>query len=158
MRRDLRDVYLSIERGLGFGLYLGCLGWAAFTSPVLKPVVPVWIDVVIAASPALIVFTVTFAKKPLLPPRAFRLSLILAMCWFASLVIAAEVLCYLGYMPPDSPKYARTISRALMHVGWISFVPLVRCCIIARRYERPWDRRARRALKVFRAESKQPSN
>ena len=122
-----RDAYLAIESIAGhFCLMLGCLGQAAFASPVLKPHLGSWFGGVIVILPWLIVYTVTFLNQPFLSPCAFRHCLLFAMCWFAALTIVAEVLCHLGCMPPGSPAYAFTASRILMHVGWLSLVPLVR--------------------------------
>jgi hypothetical protein len=116
-------------------LFIGTLGQSGFCSPVIKPHVPVWIAAIIITFPVLIVLTLTYFKRSLVSPRTFRLCLLLAMCWYALITIAAEVLNFFGYMPPDSPKYAGTLCRVLMHVGWISFIPLIRFYILTRRYE-----------------------
>jgi hypothetical protein len=140
---NLPDALWAIVWIVGyFGLFVGCIGQVAFTAPVLRPHLPAWIGwigVVTVMLPWLIVFTITFFNHPFLSPRAFRFCLVLAMCFFALFTIVTEVLCHFGYMPPDSPAYARTISRVLMHMGWFSFIPLGRLYVITRRYESKRD-------------------
>jgi hypothetical protein len=115
-----RDTISGIGSIVGyFSLFLGVLGQAGFLSPVTKPYLPVIVAVMISLLPWLIVFTITFTKQSFLPPRPFRLCLLGAMCWFAAVTIFAEILYHLGYMPTDSPAYAGTLGRVLMHIGWL---------------------------------------
>jgi hypothetical protein len=122
-----------------FGIYgaliLGCLGQTAFMSPVVKPYLPAWMVVPIFILPYLLVFLITYFKRSFLSPRQFRFCLIFAMGWFAAVTIVAEILCQLGYMPPDSPAYGRTMARVLMHVGWLSFIPLICLYVLVRQAE-----------------------
>jgi hypothetical protein len=111
------------------------MGQAAFMGPMLTPRFPVAIAAIVIALPGVVVFTLTFFKQPFLPPRPFRLCLLLAMGWFALLAIFAEGLLHFGYLPPESPKYARTLARCLMHVGWLFFLPLARLYVNSRRFE-----------------------
>ncbi len=95
-------------------------------SPVFKPHLPLIIATLIILLPWLLVFTITFTNQPLLPPSQFRVCIVFAACWFTVLTLVAETLYHLGYMPPDSPQYARDLSRGLMHLGWLSllyFIP-----------------------------------
>jgi hypothetical protein len=131
-----RETILGIGSIVGyFSLFIGVLGQAAFLSPVTKPHLPAIIAVMISLLPWLIVFTITFTKQSFLPPRPFRFCLLFAMCWFGSLTILAEILYHLGYMPPDSPSDAVTLSRVLMHIGWLSLLFIVPRCIAISRYE-----------------------
>jgi hypothetical protein len=136
-----RDDYLAIEWILGYiTLLLGCLGQAGFLGLVIRPYIPVWVAAPIILMPYVIVYTITFFQQPFLPPRAFRLCIGLSMCWLATLTIIAELLHLRGHMPPDSPAYAGTLARILMHVGWFSLVPLVRTYVVTYRYERETEK------------------
>jgi hypothetical protein len=104
---------------------VGCLGQAGFMGPFVKPHLPVAIAVAIFGLPALIIFTITFFRQCLLPPRAFRFCVLFATCWFATLTVVAEIFLHLGYMPPESPKYALTELRSTMHVGWLFLIFVV---------------------------------
>ena len=131
-----REALIAIESIVGyFALAVGCLGQATFASPVFKAHLPAWIGAIIVCFPFLIVYTTTFFKQAFLAPRAFRFCLIVAMCWFAALTIAAEIAYHRGYLPPDSPAYARTLSRVAMHIGWLSFPALIRLCFVTRCHE-----------------------
>ena len=122
-----RDDLIAISSIAGYcSLFIGTLGQAAFLSPVIKPHLPLIIVALIFLLPWLVVFTVTFFNQPLLPPSQFRFCIVFAACWFTVLTLVAETLHHLGYMPPDSPQYARALSRGLMHLGWLSllyFIP-----------------------------------
>jgi hypothetical protein len=147
MEKDARDALLGIVWIVVFvALFLGMMGQAGLSGAVLKPHLPVWIGAFLIIPPWLIVFVLAFFWRPILPPRPFRRCLVLAMCWIAVVTIIAEAWFLLGYMPPDSPKFAGTIGRVLMHIGWLGFIPLCWLCAVARRFERLWDRRARRAV------------
>lgn len=124
-----RDTLIGIGACVGyFSLLFGTVGQAAFLSPVVKPHLPLVMAAFIFLLPWLLVFTITFFNRPILPPDRLRSCLMFAACWFATLAFVAEALFHLEYLPPDSPQYARTISRGLMHVGWLSllyFIPAV---------------------------------
>ncbi len=126
-----RNTLIGIAWVVGYAsLLAGCLGLAAFTSPVVKQYLPVGIAAMGCFLPFLIVYTITFFKRPFLSPRSFRICLVIAMGWFAGLTLTAEWLGYYGYLPPDGPAYARNLSRLLMHLGWLSFGPLIRLYLI----------------------------
>ena len=126
-----RDEFLNVGMVGYCSLLLGTMGQAACTGAALKPHLPV----LVVYLPFLTVFTITFFKRSLLPPRAFRFCVLFAMCWFALVTLVAEILFHLGYMPPESPTFGRTFSRILMHIGWLSFIPLIRLYLVTRRYE-----------------------
>jgi hypothetical protein len=135
-----RDTILGIGSIVGyFSLLIGVLGQAAFMSPVTKPHLPAIIAVMIFLLPWLIVFTITYTKQSFLPPRPYRFCLLFAMCWFAAVTIFAEILYHLGYMPPDSPSYAGTLSRVLMHIGWLSLLFIIPRYIAIGHYESKRD-------------------
>lgn len=131
-----RDTILGIGSIIGyFSLLIGAMGQAVFLSPVVKPHLPAIIAAIIITLPCLIVYTITFHNQPFLPPRPFRICLFVAICWFAALAIAAEILNHLGHMPPDSPQYAGTSGRVFMHIGWLSLLYIVPRYVAARRFE-----------------------
>ena len=129
-----RDELLNVGMGANLSLFLGTMGQAACTGA-LKPHLPGWIMFLVVCLPFLTVFTITFFKRSFLTPRAFRFCLLFAMCWFALVTFVAEILFQLGFMPPESPTFGRTLSRILMHVGWLSFIPLIRLYLVTRRFE-----------------------
>ena len=122
-----RDALIAISSCAGyFSLLFGTIGQAAFMSPVVKLHLPLIIAVPIFLLPWLLVYTITFTNQPFLPPSQFRFCLVFAACWFTVLTLVAETLYHFGHMPPDSPQYARALSRGLMHFGWLSllyFIP-----------------------------------
>lgn len=135
-----RDTILAIGSIVGyFSLFAGVMGQAAFLGPVTKPHLPAFIAVMICLPPWLIVFTITFTKQSFLPPRPFRFCLLFAACWFAAVNIAAEIWYHLGYMPPDSPSYAGTLSRVFMRIGWLSLLFIVPLYVAAYHYETKRD-------------------
>ncbi len=149
MNKDSRDALLGIASLVGFMAFvLGTLGQAGLAGEALRPHLPGRIavfGVFLVAPPCLAVFMIVVFRVPMLAPRPFRQCLTVAMCWMAAMTIILEAMFLLGYMPPDSPKFAGTILRTVMHIGWLGFIPLISVCALARRYERIWDRRARRA-------------
>lgn len=131
-----RDAIAGIGSIVGyFSLFVGALGQAAFLSPITKPHLPVFVPLLLSLLPWLIVFTVTFTKQPFLSPRPFRYCLLFAMYWFAAVTIIAEVLHWLGAIPPGSPQFAGTMCRVLMHVGWLSALCVIPLCAAARQHE-----------------------
>src|SRR5689334_5624312 len=122
-----RDTILAVGSIVGyFSLLVGVLGQAGFLSQPVKPYLPPIIAAIIIILPWLIVFIITFTKQPFLPPRPFRICLLFALCWFVALTILAEILHYLGRIPPDSPQFAGTLCRVLMHIGWLSSLCIIR--------------------------------
>jgi hypothetical protein len=126
-----RDALLGMEWIAGqIALFLGTMGQVALAGALMKSHMPgpigVGLALVIVFPPWVIVVTTTVFRRPILSPRAFRFCLLFAMGWFALVSIAAEVSFYVGCMPPESPAFARTLCRVLMHVGWLSFIPLIR--------------------------------
>ena len=112
---------------------VGGMGQAGFYGPLLKPYFPAWLAAVGFMFPLLIVFALTFFKRPFLRPGPFCLCLLFAMCWYALITILAEILAFRGSMPPESPQYAFRLCRALMHVGWLGFIPLIYYYRLARK-------------------------
>ncbi|MGL4463003.1 MAG: hypothetical protein ACRC1K_12710 [Planctomycetia bacterium] len=117
---------LAIETFVGqLALLVGAMGLAGIFSPLTKPHVPVLLPAVVFTLPFLLVYTLTFFRRPLVTGRPFRRLWLFAACWYGFFAIAVEVCCFLDLMPPESPAYAFTLCRVLMHVGWLSFVPLI---------------------------------
>jgi hypothetical protein len=118
-----------------FGLFVGVMGQAAVLGPALRERLPALIGVMMVALPCLIVYTITFFKQSFLPPRAFRWCLLVAMGWFGTVTMFAESLLAFGQLPPESPSYALTPARCMMHAGWLSFLYLIRLYLSVRRFE-----------------------
>jgi hypothetical protein len=116
-------------------LCIGAMGQAGLYGPLLLQHFKTSITGFVFVLPCLGVFVLTYLRMPILPPRPFRLFLILAMSWYVFFTILVEILNSLGYMPPESTQYAFRLLRGLMYVGWLSFIPLVYSCIAIRRHE-----------------------
>jgi len=119
-------------------LFLGCIGQSALYGSAFDPIGQkwmVWLISLFIFLPCILVYFLTFTNAPPLPPRPYRIVTIFSMFWFATLSIAAEILLLLGYMPPNSQEHAITISRIIMHIGWISFIPMYYMAADARRAE-----------------------
>jgi hypothetical protein len=75
--------------------------------------------------PYLVVFFLTYTKVSPVPPRVYLAMLLLAMAWYATVTIICELLLYAGEIPAaNDPPLKRNLARAVMHVGWISFIPI----------------------------------
>jgi hypothetical protein len=131
-----RDALFVIGMIVGrTSLMFGVMGQTAFISPVIKRFLPLPFAVLILSLPILILFSITYLKQSILSPRQFRFCLLFALSWFAVLTVLAEVLCQLGYMPPDGPEYGRTFARVLMHLGWLSTLDIIPLYLAVRRFE-----------------------
>lgn len=104
-----------------FCLFLGCMGQAAFLSPLLRPPLFAAFACLI---PYLLVYSITFFRVSPISPKAFRVSLLVAAGWFAASTVFAEVANFLGYLPPDGPQFAKILGRTLMHLGWFSLLSI----------------------------------
>ena len=123
---------LAIESIVGFiALFLGAMGLAGFFGPLLQPHVFGVLAVGVFLLPFLLLFVVMFPARPMLSASSFRRVWLFAACWHGLLAVAAEICYARGYMPPESPEYARTLLRAMLHVGWLGFVPVVHAYIIS---------------------------
>ncbi|MES2571245.1 MAG: hypothetical protein V4710_14465 [Verrucomicrobiota bacterium] len=133
---SLRDTILDIGAFVGYpSFFIGIIGQTAFLSPVTKSYLPALIAVMISMTSMLIVYAITIFRRPWLAARPYRFCLLFAMCWFAGATIFAEILYGLGYMPPDSPAYAGSGTRVMMHIGWLSALFMIPLYIAIRRYE-----------------------
>ena len=75
--------------------------------------------------PGYIVFFLTFFNVSPVPPRLYLAMLLLAMSWYGTVTIICELLLSLGEISAanDLP-WKRNVARAMMHLGWISFIPI----------------------------------
>jgi hypothetical protein len=106
-----------------FGFFIGAMGQAAFIGA-YKAYLPVWMAVLICYIPCLLVYTLNFFNRPLFPHRLSRLCWLFASCWFGVVTVSLELLHFLGSMPADISADGLKISRILMHLGWLSFIPI----------------------------------
>jgi hypothetical protein len=75
--------------------------------------------------PGYIVFFLTYFNVPPVPPRVYLAMLLVAMTWYATVTIICELLLYAGEIPAaNDPPWKRNVARGVMHVGWISFIPI----------------------------------
>ena len=75
--------------------------------------------------PAYIVFFLTYFNVSPVPPRVYLAMLLLAMSWYATVTIICELLLYAGEISPaNDPPWKHNVARAMMHLGWISFIPI----------------------------------
>jgi hypothetical protein len=119
-------------------LALGCMGLAGCAGAMMQTYTPGRGGAIVCLPicvPLLTVLTITYFKQPFLSPRTFCFCLLFAMGWFALLAVAINILSLLGYMPPESPKFARSACLVFANVGWVSFVPLIRLHRVIRRHE-----------------------
>ena len=120
-------------------LILGAMGEAGFYGCFITPHIAKWLGVILAMVPLLVIYTLTFFNMMPLPPRPFRLVVIIAMCWLAISIAIAEFMAYFGKMQTDSPQHAVVLCRCLMHVGWVALIPMGRLCRLAKRAEAMFD-------------------
>ena len=116
-----------------FSLFFAAIGQSVFFTPLTEHRLPNWLTVVIALLPCFVVFTIHLCNRPLFSFTVHHRVWLVALCWFAALTIAAELLRFFGLLPPtrhDSDIFA----RITMHLGWLSFIPLIHSYII---YGRP---------------------
>ena len=129
---------LAIESIVGYiALFLGAMGLAGFFGPLLQPHVFGVLALGVFLLPSLLLYVVTFPARAMLSTSSFRRVWLFAACWHGLLAVAAEVCYTRGYMPPESPTYARAISRAMLHVGWLGFLPIAHAYIISFRSHSP---------------------
>jgi hypothetical protein len=117
-------------------LFLGAIGQAGLYGPFVQQhfsISPIF--GLIFVLPCLAVFVFTYLNRPILAPRPFRLLLLSVMGWYTLFALLAEILKSLGYLPPESTHYALRLLRALMYVGWLSFIPLGYCYFAVQRHE-----------------------
>ena len=121
---------LAIESIVGYiALFFAGLGLAGFFGPLLHRHALGLLAAGFCMLPALLLYLALFARV-MLSTSGFRRVWLFAACWYALLAVAAEVCYARGLMPPESPTYARALLRALLHVGWLGFIPAVHAYVI----------------------------
>lgn len=116
-------------------LFFGSIGEGALYASLVKQHFLRVIMGIVFSLPPLTIFVLTYLSRPILAPRPFRFCLLCILSWFAFFAVLAEVLCSLGYLPPQGPKFALTLLRTMMHIGWVSFIPLGFAYLVIRRHE-----------------------
>lgn len=125
----------------GYSLMVGSMGQVALLSPVFpKHHFIVWMFLL---PPWLIVSTITFCRQPPCGIRAFRKTLMFAMCWYATATLLAESL-HFAVHPPASDGWSVTVARCLMCVAAWGFIVYIRLCRRLHRLEGKIRRRHQR--------------
>lgn len=75
-----------------------------------------------ALLPWLLVLGIHFASRPLFGFVAHHRIWLFALCWYAGLTLSAEALLFLGHGQAVMPE-AQAFGHALMHLGWVAFIP-----------------------------------
>ena len=104
-------------------LFLGMMGHAVLYGSAFETL-PKYMTiglVVAVAFPYILVFGINFTKVSILPPRPYRHCMVFSMFWYAMLTLLAEVMLFLGCMPPNDDQHAIYMGRIFMHLGWLSF-------------------------------------
>src|SRR5262249_16046002 len=84
-----------------------------------------WVLMLLLMVPLYVVFFLTYTKVSPVPARVYLAMLLLAMAWYATVTIICEVLLYVREIPAaDDLPWKRNLARALMHLGWISLIPI----------------------------------
>ena len=116
-------------------LFFGGIGEGALYASVAKEHFLKVIIGIVFSLPALTIYVLTYLNRPILAPRQFRFCLLCILSWYAFFAILAEVLCSIGYLPSEGPRFALRLLRITMHFGWLSFIPLGYGYIAIRRHE-----------------------
>ncbi len=113
-------------------LYFAALGQAMVFSPALGRGVLSMIAIIILLVPGFIIFFLNFTNRPPLPPKATFQCWLFASCWSVAFTVVAELFYCLGYLPimtthhTSEDYYIPRALHALMYIGLLSFIPLVR--------------------------------
>jgi hypothetical protein len=117
----------------GYGFVIGAFGQVALYQN-LFPRLPHWVALCVLLPPWLIVYTISFCKKPPFGPGPFRRCLIAAMSWYAVATVVAEAL-WLLLRPQTDGHFSPVVARVLTYLAYLSFVPLIHACIALRELE-----------------------
>jgi hypothetical protein len=121
-----RDAPSALGPIFGYvGWFVGALGQAIFLGPMVRPHLPAMAVFVIFVVPWLLIYGGTLTSRTLLSPRLFGFCLGLAVGWFATVTVAAEILFHHGFMPKDATPFVTKVSRVLMHVGWLGILYVI---------------------------------
>jgi hypothetical protein len=122
---------------LGIASYcflIGAIGqWAFYFR--LFPRLPQWLVMGAPFIAWLTIFTISFCNRPPFGPRLFRRCLLFAMCWYAVMTLAAEVLYWI-VAPAPRGYVSLVVARLLMYCfGVAGFLVFVRASNVLRSYE-----------------------
>jgi hypothetical protein len=105
-------------------LFVSAIAQGVFYQPATKGHISAWIAACIFLIPFFTVFFIHFCNRPLFSFRVHHAVWLFGLSWYAALTILAEILRLTGHLPHDAADHA-VIFRLLMHVGWLSLIPLV---------------------------------
>jgi hypothetical protein len=127
---NMRNVLLGI---VGFITY--CISFislifgggfqAGYLAIVFNGRLPIYLVIAPCMFPALTVYTATFFKVLIFPPRFFRRCLIVSICWVVALCCVPPILYGLGWLPSFRAGRDPAIVLSLLQVGWLELIPLV---------------------------------
>lgn len=86
------------------------------------------------AIPWFAVYAISFCRVAPCGPRAFRLILTIAMCWYAVVMVLAETLRLIMHPSPHG-HYSLLLPRVLMYSGLLGCIVLARFCRVLRHHE-----------------------
>jgi hypothetical protein len=104
-----------------FSLFVAAIGQALFCES-LRPHVSPILAVVGFMVPFIIVFVLTYTKRPPLPARLFFRCWLFALVWYAAATLLAELASFLGYLQHSGPVI---LPRLLMYVGSLGVIPFL---------------------------------
>jgi hypothetical protein len=105
--------------------FIGALGQAIFMGPMVRPHLPALVVFVIFVVPWLLIYGGTMTSRSFISPRLFGFCLGLAVGWFATVTVVAEILYHHAFMPKDASPFVVKLSRVLMHVGWLGLLYVI---------------------------------
>ncbi|OAI55726.1 hypothetical protein AYO49_05240 [Verrucomicrobiaceae bacterium SCGC AG-212-N21] len=105
-----------------FSWFVGALGQVGFMGSMAQSHLPPLAVFLMFIMPWILVFGGTLMGEPHRAPRLFGFCLGLAVGWFATVSVAAEFLYHHGFMPQGSSWISASLSRVLMHVGWLGLI------------------------------------
>jgi len=136
MSRDaIRLLFLALLWFLGYiALFWGCFAQAALLGSLTQSYPAGRVVLIIAPLvPWLVLYALTFFNHSPVSPRIATKLLLLAIIWFVSVTLLAEALLRQGCLHEESPAYARSLIRTLMHIGWLGLFPLIALYLAARK-------------------------
>jgi len=74
--------------------------------------------------PCLIVLVLTYFNRSPFSQRTHCIWLLVAVGWYAVQTVGTELLIQCDLIPSDSAQDGRTIGHVLMHLGWLSLIPI----------------------------------
>jgi hypothetical protein len=111
---------------LGYlALLLGCAAQVALLTPLLTSLPVRGLAAFVLLAPWLILYTLSFFKRPPVSAGWACRLLFLAMLIHVSATVLTETLLNFGFVPDDRPADARTLLRVFLHFGWLGLFPLV---------------------------------